>query len=123
MEQKQWQYGFNIYLGLFLFFLPWLFGFQDVIPIRSWDFFVVGVAIVGFGALALHLRSKAAQWANLILGAWMFFSPWVLGFAHNIPARNGAVVLGGLVFLVSLWAKLERARFSRQASRTLTSNS
>ena len=113
MEQKQWQYGLNIYSGILLFFMPWVFGFEDVLPVRSWDFFVVGVAVVGFGALALHTRTRAAEWANLILGLWMFFSPWVLGFAQNVPARNGAVVLGALIFLVSLWAKLERTHTQR----------
>jgi hypothetical protein len=108
VEKKQWQYGLNIYFGIMLFSLPWVLRFEDVIPMRSWDFFVIGVAVVGFGALALHMRSRAAAWANLILGVWMFFSPWVLGFADNEPARNGALMLGALVFLVSLWAKVER---------------
>ena len=66
MEQKQWQYGMNIYAGLLLFFLPWLLRFENVIPIRSWDFFVVGVAVIGFGALALHKRARLAEWGSLI---------------------------------------------------------
>jgi uncharacterized membrane protein len=118
MEQKQWQYGLNIFAGLMLFFLPWLLRFEDVIPVRSWDFFVIGVAVVGFGALALHMRSRTAGWASLILGIWMFFSPWVLGFVQNDSARNGALMLGALVFLVSLWAKLERTSGGRVSSRT-----
>jgi hypothetical protein len=108
MERKQWQYGMNIYSGLMLFFLPWLLKFQDALPLHGWGFFLIGAAVVGFGALALHRPSKRAEWANLLLGAWMFISPWVLGFADNSAARNGAMVIGALVFLVSLWAKLER---------------
>lgn len=118
MVQKQWQYGMTIFSGLMLFFLPWLLRFEEVIPIRSWDFFVVGVAVVGFGALGLHMRSRAAGWANLILGAWMFFSPWILGFVDNPAARNGALMIGALVFFLSLWAKLERTGARRRPEVT-----
>src|SRR4051812_11961335 len=107
MAQKQWQYGMNIYCGIMVFALPWVLRFEDALPIRSWDFFVIGVAVVGFGALALHKGSQTAAWASLALGAWMFFSPWVLGFTNNEPARNGALMLGALIFFISLWAKLE----------------
>lgn len=120
MERKQWQYGMNIYAGIMLFFLPWVLRFENVIPIRSWDFFVVGVAIVGFGALALHKRARAAEWGSLILGVWMFFSPWVLGFADNVEARNGALMIGALVFLISLWANLERSHARRAVHTKVT---
>ena len=53
------------------------------------------------------------DWANLVLGAWMVASPWIIGFSTNTPARNGAIALGALVFLMSLWAHLERVRYER----------
>lgn len=110
MSEKQWQYGMNIVFGLLLFFLPWLLGFETELPIRSWDFFVIGAAIVVFALLALHMRSELGAWAVLILGAWMIVSPWILGFSANAVARDGAMALGALVFLVSLWARLEHRR-------------
>ena len=113
MEQKQWQYGMNIYFGILVFVLPWLLRFETVIPVRSWDFFVIGVATIGFAALALHMRSRTGELANLILGVWLFFSPWVLGFTDNPAARNGAMILGALVFLLALWAKAEAAQARR----------
>lgn len=116
MEEKQWQYGMNIVFGILLFVMPWLLGFETVIPLRSWDFFVIGVAIVGFAALAMHMRSRMGEWASLILGIWMFVSPWVLGFIGNIPARNAAWVLGVMVFLLSLWARVERTQTQRGTS-------
>jgi hypothetical protein len=117
MEMKQWQYGMDIFFGILVFSMPWLLGFENTLPLRSWDFFVMGVATVGFGALALHKRSRAGAWATVILGAWMFASPWVLGFDGNEAARNSALALGALTFLYSLWAKLERMRFERLSTR------
>jgi hypothetical protein len=116
MEKKQWQYGMNIYCGILLFALPWVLRFENVIPVRSWDFFVIGVAVVGFGALALHKGARMAELGSLALGVWMFFSPWILGFVDKVEARNGALVLGALIFLISLWANLERAQVRRRST-------
>jgi hypothetical protein len=75
---------------------------------KGWNFFLMGAGIVAFALLALHRRSELGSWVNLILGAWMIVSPWILGFSGNVVARDGAMLLGALVFLVSLWARLER---------------
>ncbi|MEN3355246.1 MAG: hypothetical protein V7640_3404 [Betaproteobacteria bacterium] len=116
MTEKQWQYGLNIVFGLLLFSLPWLLGFETALPIRSWDFFVIGAAIVAFALLALHRRSELGALANLILGAWMIVSPWILGFNANVVARDGAILLGALVFLVSLWARIERRQLQTSSA-------
>lgn len=121
MQEKQWQYGLNIYSGVFLFSLPWLLRFDDALPIRSWDFFVIGVAIIGFSALAMHKGSRRAKWADMILGIWMIASPWVLGFDQNLAARYGALAVGVLVFLVSLWAFLERTQVQPGATGAVAS--
>jgi len=117
IEEKQWQYGLNIVFGLLLFFFPWLLGFEHQLPIRSWDFFVIGGAIVASAAVALHMRSRLVGLANLILGAWMVASPWIIGFSANTPARNGAIALGAMVFLMTLWAHLERVHYERVAQQ------
>ena len=116
MHDKQWQYGMIIVFGLLLFFMPWLLRFDSVLPLRSWDFFVVGVAIAAAGAAALHLRARFARRATPALGGWMIASPWVLDFAPNIPARNSALVLGTGVFLMGVWALLEHYSAERRAS-------
>ena len=121
MQEKQWQYGMIIVFGLLLFFMPWLLRFESVLPLRSWDFFVVGVAIAGAGAAALHLRARFARWITPALGAWMLASPWILGFAPNIHARNSALVLGMAVFLMGTWALLERY-FAKRRSGLLTAS-
>ena len=117
MQQKQWQYGMVTVFGLLLLAMPWLLRFYDDLPIRSWDFYVIGALVAAAGAAGLHLRSHAAARLAPALGLWMLASPWLLGFMSVIEARNSAWVLGGFVFLMSMWALLER----RLAERTLTS--
>ena len=114
MQQKQWQYGMTIVFGLLLLAMPFLLHFASQIPVRSWDFYVIGAVTVASAAAGMHLRSRVAAWLTPALGLWMFFSPWVLGFVGTVEARNSAWVLGALVFLMSLWALLER-RFAGRA--------
>ena len=108
MQEKQWQYGMIIVFGLLLLAIPYLLRFHDDLPIRSWDFYVIGTVVAAAGVAGLHRRSYAAAWLTPALGLWMVFSPWLLGFMHVIQARNSAWALGGFVFLMSLWALLER---------------
>src|SRR5688572_6781241 len=90
MQQKQWQYGMTIVFGLLMLAIPWVLRFYDDIPIRSWDFYVIGALTAASGAAALHRCSYLAARLVPALGLWMFFSPWIIGFVHNIPARNSA---------------------------------
>jgi hypothetical protein len=45
------------------------------------------------------------DWANLILGIWLFISPWILGL---ISPRSGSVGdfwwVGAFIFLLALWS-------------------
>ena len=115
MQTKQWQYGLTIVFGLLLLAMPFLLRFYDDIPVRSFDFYVIGAIMVAAGAAALHLRSAAASWVMPSLGLWMLLSPWLLGFMSVIEARNSAWMIGGAVFLLSGWALLERLSANRAA--------
>lgn len=39
------------------------------------------------------------DWVNVILGAWMVASPWVLDFADNVVASRSAWALGAAIVL------------------------
>lgn len=44
------------------------------------------------------------EWLNLVVGALLFISPWVLGFSQSPAASWTAWVLGVLLVVVALWA-------------------
>jgi hypothetical protein len=58
-------------------------------------------------AMAKTLQATDLSWqdvGNLVLGAWLFISPWILGFsALSTPAIN-AWVFGAIVALLALAA-------------------
>ena len=39
------------------------------------------------------------DWVNVILGAWLVASPWLLGFGDNIVASRSAWALGAAIVL------------------------
>ena len=47
-------------------------------------------------------RVRWQDWANLLLGAWLFISPWILR-SSGIYNRD-AWWVGALIFLVAVWA-------------------
>ena len=48
--------------------------------------------------------SRWQDWTNLVLGAWLFVSPWLLGFAGSAAAAWNAWLLGVVVVVFALWA-------------------
>lgn len=52
-----------------------------------------------------YMKRLTGSWQDgisLILGIWLFFSPWLLGFAMIQGAMWNAVVFGVIIFLMSL---------------------
>ncbi len=39
-----------------------------------------------------EMRSRWVDWANLILGVWLFISPWVLNTYYHVTRGPGNVV-------------------------------
>jgi hypothetical protein len=46
---------------------------------------------------------KYLNWVQLILGLWIFVSPWILGFSGISTALWSNVIIGALVAIFSLW--------------------
>lgn len=51
------------------------------------------------------MRSRWVDWANLILGIWLFISPWILHLAVPGAASPGNFWwAGGAIIIFALWA-------------------
>ncbi len=40
------------------------------------------------------------DWVTLVLGVWLFFSPWILGFYSEMPAASWNFFVIGVAFVV-----------------------
>lgn len=46
------------------------------------------------------------DWINLLLGIWLFFSPWILGFRSEMPGQSWNFYVIGAAFFVFAVAAL-----------------
>jgi len=46
---------------------------------------------------------KYLNWIQLVLGLWIFVSPWILGFSDISTALWSNVIVGALVVIFALW--------------------
>lgn len=55
------------------------------------------------------MTTRWQDWAQLILGVWLFFSPWILGYTEFGNAAGNAYIIGIAITVLGL-AELYRAR-------------
>ena len=111
--KKHWQDWGNLVLGLWVFASPWVLqhtmaaGAETAGAVTGsamWNLYIVGIAIAVLAAAALFAFQAWEEWINLALGAWLFASPWVLGFSTSVLLMWNAVIVGALVVLLAGWA-------------------
>jgi hypothetical protein len=107
-HQFKWQDGVNLLLAIWLFISPWVLQFYPGATIgvmaAAWNAWIVAIVIGVFAIAALVKTQPWEEWINLIAGAWVFVSPWVLGFytGHTLVLWSSLIV-GALVFVLSIW--------------------
>jgi xanthine/uracil permease len=97
---NNWQDWVNLILAVWLFISPWVLNFAGQ-QRPSWDAWIVGIIVGVLSIAALTQVQDWEEWINLLLGAWLFISPWVLGFSDNHMISSNAWIVGVLIFLVA----------------------
>ncbi len=99
--RQRWQDWINLIAGIWLFISPWLFSFNHMG--FSWDPFVMGAVIIVSSVWALSDKRVWEEWVDLIIGVWVFFSPWILGFSNVSAALWNMLAAGAVIFVLSIW--------------------
>jgi heme/copper-type cytochrome/quinol oxidase subunit 3 len=94
----------NLVLAILLVISPWVLAFPA--GAATYNAVIVGLVIglVAIGAIVAFAQWE--EWVNLILGAWAFISPFVLGFAAVTAAMWTHVIIGLVVAIlaaIELW--------------------
>jgi hypothetical protein len=100
----RWASWANLILGAILFISPW-YSITWFNARSSWNAWILGVAIMLVAIWALASVTPAfVSWINVLLGIWVFISPWVLRFAvaQSVEAWS-AWIIGALVFLLACY--------------------
>ena len=90
---------YNLSFAAFLFISPWLFTYGQ--KIARMDILVSSVAVAVIAISAILAYANWKEWLNVLLGAWLIVSPWVLGFAHT-RAMHFSIGIGIAVAFMAL---------------------
>ena len=107
-DTNKWQDWANLVLAIWLFISPWVLQFApgaaSASVVAAWNAWTLAIIIGVFAVAALVKAQPWEEWINLIAGAWVFISPWVLGYyTGHYGAVWNALTIGALVFVLSIW--------------------
>lgn len=98
--KKRTQDWITLILGIWLFFSPWIFGYNGMG--FAWNSYLFGALMAVVSGFALNDQKVWEEWINVIIGFWIFISPWVLGMAAaSIMWNHWIVGLLGFAMAVS----------------------
>lgn len=132
--QPKWQDWSMLVVGGILFLTPWIFGTATQV-FSSWNAWIVGIGLGvftgrtlllppgGYAVKCAHEGVHLAWWQRIldtcklshiakeeiVIGAWMFVAPWILGFAAIGAAAWTAWISGIVILVVAMW-KLRELR-------------
>ena len=103
IKVKHWQDPISLIAGLWMIASPWVLAYQSESR-PMWNAVILGVLIAAAALGALFKVSAWKEWANVVFGAWLVVSPWVLGFSALQVATLNAVIVGVGVAALAIWA-------------------
>jgi hypothetical protein len=106
----------NLILGSWLLATPWIFSYDitsSAASAATWNAWLVGFAIITCAGLAIQVLKPWEEWSNLILGSWLFISPWALGYTTESGLFWNSLVVGSAVAAFSAVA-LPKAQSHQQ---------
>ena len=105
---KHWEDWASVTLGLWLLVSPWVLDFGGVAAAQN--AVALGFLLIAAEFVELNVFRVWEEWVNVVLGAWLVISPWVLG-ADLVPAIN-FVTVGLLVLALALYEIWDEHRHS-----------
>jgi hypothetical protein len=108
---KQWEDWANLVLGIWLCASPWALQFAGDEMIVTQNAVLVGFLLIVTETVTLVSFRVWEEWANVVLGAWLVVSPWVLGITALVPMAN-FVIVGLVVLALALYEIWDAHRHS-----------
>jgi SPW repeat len=96
---KQWEDMVGAALGLWLLASPYVLDYGGMAAAQN--AVVVGFLLIAAEFVILSFFRVWEEWINVVLGAWLVVSPWVLGTA--LVATVNFLIVGVLVLALALY--------------------
>jgi hypothetical protein len=118
--QVHWASGLNILAGLWLVIAPFALAYGADATGAAWNDVAIGatVAVLAMVRVAAPLQFESVSWVNFVLGGWLLFAPFVIGYSDNGTAVTNDIVMGLIVLSLAAWsAWAARQRTGAPAAR------
>lgn len=107
MKDRRWQDHIIFVIGLWLIVSPWSLGAygSDSLPFgaAAWNFFFCGLIVAALGGLAYASRQVWEDRVDILLGVWLFTSPWTLRFTDRMLLTWNALLSGLFLMILAGW--------------------
>lgn len=98
---RHWEDWANWILALWLLISPWAVGFSFD-GSATHNAVIVGALLVALEVVTLSAFRTWEEWANVLVGAWLVVSPFVLAITGT-GARLNFILVGGAVVALALY--------------------
>jgi SPW repeat len=109
--RAHWHDWLNAVLAVWLFVSPWVLNFGGVVDggvgttaaiamTAAWNAWVLSVIVFVLAITAARQLGSGPEWLNVLLGAWIFIAPWVLGFVGFPAAAWDHWIVGAAIAIV-----------------------
>ena len=96
-------------IGVWEALAPFILGYSQV-NAAVWNAVIVGIAFIIFAVWSALSNNpttvRTLDWINVVLGAWLIFAPFVLGYSIIVVAMWNAIIVGIIVAALEIWAAL-----------------
>lgn len=110
---RRWQDQAILLLGVWLFFSPFVLGYDSSSAIAM-NVFIFGALIAILAAFDLYKTHAWAVIVNLLAGLWVAVSSWVDALADRSALMINNVIIGAAVAVLALWELRSDPELHRQ---------
>ena len=102
---NQWRDFINLLLGIWVYVSPWVLGYS-AIRIAELNANAVGLVIAVAAIAAIVHFYRWEEWVNILLGAWLIASPWVLPIPADQALMWNQGIAGAIVCGLAVWSAI-----------------
>jgi hypothetical protein len=102
LSTRRWQDQAILLLGVWLFVSPWVLGYPSESP-PAVNAFIAGAIIVALAAFDLYKTYVWAVLVNIVVGAWVAVSPWLVDVIADRAMSASMLIVGLATIVLGLW--------------------
>ena len=102
LPARRWQDRVILLLGLWLFASPWAMGYPSDSP-PAVNAFVAGAIMAALAIFDLYKTTVWAVLVNIVAGAWVAVSPWLVAVVGDRAMSASMLVVGVATVVLGLW--------------------